>query len=103
VGFEPLPFLGIHFKKKNEKQLLINNVVKNQSRPIKFLQRSFSGKKIKEKLPLLYNQNFFTKSNRLPSNGAKMLGAGITLKQTPQHLNCQLEGFINLETKHKQC
>ena len=37
--------------------------------------------KIKEKLPLLYNQKILTKSNRLPENDAKMLGAGITLKQ----------------------
>ena len=59
--------------------------------------------KTKEKLPLLYNQKILTKSNRLPDNRAKMLGVGITLKKTPQYLNCQPRGFVNLEMKHRQC
>ena len=66
-------------RKKNNEQFL-KNAVRNQLTPVKFLQRN-NTTKIEKKLPLLYNQKILTKSNLLPGNGAKMLGAGITVKQ----------------------
>ena len=77
-GLRTLTFSRHSFQeKKNNKQLLVKNVVKNQLTSLKFLQEAFPNNtaKIKEKLPIFHNHKILTKSYRLPGNGTKMLGA----------------------------
>jgi len=74
-GILTLTFSRYSFQKRKKNKKTISNNKKSYQKSIntsKIPSKKFFLQKIKEKLPILYNHKILTKSNRLPTNGAKI-------------------------------